>query len=142
MGLIFKANELGYALRKTGDFRKAIGAYNFALKINPNYHQATEYRAEAYLALGLYEQTRQSYMILFRNNRDLADQLMASFDTWAESRAEEFSETEQAFWSWVQERKRIAKMATELSLLPGTEGAQHHWAHRRKHSGQNRCLDA
>ena len=28
------ANELGFALRKTGDYRKALGAYNFALQIN------------------------------------------------------------------------------------------------------------
>ena len=41
------ANELGYALRKSGDYRKAIGAYNYALEINPNFHQATEYRGEA-----------------------------------------------------------------------------------------------
>ena len=121
------ANELGYALRKTGDYRKAIGAYNFALKINPNFHQATEYRAEAFLALGLLDLTRDSYMILFRNDRELADELMTKFDAWGAAREAEFSEQEQTFWSWVQERKRIAQMANELSLHSPAAPSSHHW---------------
>ena len=110
------ANELGFALRKTGDYRKAIGAYNYALDINPNFHQATEYRAEAYLALGLYEQTQQAYLRLFRESRELADQLMLRFDVWTESRPAELSSAEAAFVAWIADRKRIAKITSDLTV--------------------------
>ena len=109
------ANELGFALRKTGDYRKAIGAYNYALDINPNFHQATEYRAEAFLALGLYEQTQQAYLRLFRESRELADQLMQSFDAWVDNQPAELSPAEAAFAAWIADRKRIAKITADLS---------------------------
>jgi tetratricopeptide (TPR) repeat protein len=109
------ANELGYALRKTGDFRKAIGAYNYALDINPDFHQATEYRAEAYLALGMYDKTQRAYMTLFREEPRLADQLMSSIDTWHKANGDNLSEDAQAFAQWVEERKRLAKITSDLS---------------------------
>ena len=86
-------NEWGYALRKTGDYRKAIGAYNLALEINPNFHQATEYRGEAFLALGYLNETKQSYMILFRNDRELADQLMQTIQTWVNEKSSTATES-------------------------------------------------
>lgn len=110
------ANELGYAYRKTGEFRKAIGAYNYALEINPNYHQATEYRAEAFLALGLIKQTQQSYMILFRNDRKLASMLMEKVEAWLAEREGSFSETETELANWVAERKRLASLNRDLSF--------------------------
>ncbi len=109
------ANELGYALRKTGDYRKAIGAYNYALKINPNFHRAIEYRGEAFLALGFLDQTKQSYMVLFRNDRELADQLMATFDTWLETKGEALTESETEFAGWIEGRKRMASITNDLS---------------------------
>jgi tetratricopeptide (TPR) repeat protein len=109
------ANELGYALRKTGDFRKAIGAYNYALDINPQFHQATEYRAEAYLALGMYDKTQRAYMTLFREERALADQLMSSIDAWHQANRNSLSEDAQAFTRWVEERKRLAEVTSDLS---------------------------
>lgn len=110
------ANELGFALRKTGQYRKAIGAYNFALEINPNFHQATEYRGEAFLALGMYDQTRLSYMRLFRNDRDLADQLMEKIEAWASVQSEPLSEEASAFLSWAAQRKQLATLTSDLSL--------------------------
>ncbi len=93
------ANELGYALRQTGDYRKALGAYNFALTIKPDFYPAIEYRGEAYLALGMIEQAKGDYLTLFRNDPQLAAQLlqaMASVDGDA------------AFSDWVKERQAIA----------------------------------
>ena len=110
------ANELGYALRKTGDFRKAIGAYNYALEINPEFHQATEYRAEAFLALGYYELAQEAYMTLFRADRALADELMAAFETWQASNTEGLNESQTAFVSWVEERKKLAQATQDLSM--------------------------
>ena len=95
--------------------RKAIGAYNYALEINPNFHQATEYRGEAFLALGMYERTKQSYMQLFRNERELADQLMITFDSWVEEKNGSLEGAEVEFAAWVAERKRMAKITTDLS---------------------------
>ncbi len=110
------ANELGFALRKTGDYRKAIGAYNFALEVNPNFHQATEYRGEAFLALGMLQQTQNAYMHLFRNDRALADQLMQRIDEWVTEKGAEVSEAEANFIAWAQERKRLAKITADLSM--------------------------
>ncbi len=110
------ANELGYALRKTGDYRKAIGAYNYSLKINPNFHQATEYRAEALLALGYLEETKGAYLKLFRNDRELAGQLMAAMQAWLAAKGKDLSEDEAAFSAWVEERQRLANITTDLSL--------------------------
>jgi tetratricopeptide (TPR) repeat protein len=109
------ANELGYALRKTGDFRKAIGAYNYALDINPNFHAATEYRAEAYLALGMYEKTQRAYMKLFRDDRELASELMAAIDKWRLNIADASTDSELRFLKWVDERKRLAEITNNLS---------------------------
>jgi tetratricopeptide (TPR) repeat protein len=109
------ANELGFALRKTGDYRKAIGAYNYALEINPNFHAATEYRAEAFLALGLLDQTKNAYMQLFRNDRGLAAQLMERFDEWLTAK-DKMNAAEAEFAAWIAERKRIAKITDDLSM--------------------------
>lgn len=120
------ANELGYALRKTGDFRKAIGAYNYALEVNPNFYQATEYRAQAFLALGMLDMTKRSYLVLFRNNRPLADELMNAIDAWIGEKQGNMSESELAFTKWIEERKRIADIASRLGIdTPGAEG--HTW---------------
>ncbi len=110
------ANELGFALRKTGDYRKAIGAYNYALQINPSYHEATEYRGEAFLALGMFEQTKRSYMVLFREDRALAAQLMSRIDEWIAAQDDALDEDQTAFVAWVDERKRVAQITNDLSM--------------------------
>jgi len=110
------ANELGFALRKTGDFRKAIGAYNFALEVNPNFHLATEYRAEAFLALGMLQQTQQAYMRLFRNDRGLADQLMTKIEAWITQHEEVATPDQANFINWAKERQRLAQITADLSL--------------------------
>jgi len=110
------ANELGFALRRTGDYRKAIGAYNFALEVNPNYHQATEYRGEAFLALGMLQQAQGAYMQLFRNDRALADQLMQRIEEWAAERGDEATEAEAEFIAWAKERRRLAEITADLSM--------------------------
>lgn len=113
------ANELGYALRKTGAFENAIGSYNYALEINPDFHQAIEYRAEALLALGRFKAVRESYMVLFRNARPLADQLMVAMNQWLLDRQDvELSEAEAAFASWVASRQELAAVTQTLSHDP------------------------
>ncbi len=100
------ANELGYALRRTGDYRKALGAYNFALTIKPDFYPAIEYRGEAYLALGMLDQSKDAYLTLFRNAPELAAQLLQAMADHA---------TDSAFSAWVAERQAIA------SATPGAD---------------------
>lgn len=101
------ANELGFSLRKTGDYRKALGAYNFALVIKSDFYPAIEYRGEAYLALGMLGQAKDAYMTLFRNDLALAARLLGAMS------AAVVEETEEAapgsdFASWVAQRQAIA----------------------------------
>src|SRR5688500_3477365 len=42
-------NYIGYTSRKLGEFDKALAAYDEALRLNPSYAEAIEYRGEAYL---------------------------------------------------------------------------------------------
>jgi len=107
------ANELGYALRKSGDFRKALGAYNFALQIRPDFYPAVEYRGEAYLSLGMLEEARQAYVVLFRNDLGLAARLLDAMATAETGNAD--------FEAWVLERQRLA------AVTPGAAGAVSDW---------------
>ncbi len=111
------ANELGYALRKTGEYRKALGAYNFALVIKADFYPAIEYRGEAYLALGMFDLAQQAYMTLFRNDLALAAQLLeAMSETVAQA------EEDEAFAAWVSERAALA------AVTPGgSAGTDRDW---------------
>ncbi len=93
------ANELGYALRRTGNYQKALGAYNFALTIKPDFYPAIEYRGEAYLALGRLQAAKDAYMTLFRNEPTLAAQLLTAMAA---------AETDAEFAAWVAERQQLA----------------------------------
>ena len=110
------ANELGYALRKSGDLQKAIGAYNYALELKPDFLPAIEYRAEAYLTLGFLDETKSSYMRLFREDEALAAQLMTAITEWLEAQSES-TEAVADFERWASERQRL------VSFTPGNEAA-------------------
>jgi len=111
------ANELGYALRKTGEYRKALGAYNFALVIKPDFYPAIEYRGEAYLALGMFDLAQEAYMTLFRNDLALAAQLLEAMSEFSHE-----AEADETFSSWVAERQALA------SVTPGGDAdANRNW---------------
>lgn len=109
-------NELGYAYRKTGDYDNAIRAYNTALKVKPDYSRAIEYRGEAYLALGLFEKTKDSYMLLFRSDQDLAALLMEAMQSWLADAGDSSTVEADAFASWVEERSALAGGMQTLSM--------------------------
>ena len=109
------ANEFGYCLRKIGDYSKALSAYNHALKLKPDFYPAIEYRAEAYLALGAFDKAQDAYMLLFRENPELAQQLMTAMESWSESKAD-LDDPEQAFSEWVRERAELAATTADLSM--------------------------
>jgi tetratricopeptide (TPR) repeat protein len=112
------ANELGYALRKTGDYKNAIGAYNHALNIHPGFLQAVEYRGEALMALGYFDKTREAYLQLFREDRNLAAELMTAMQTWAASKTDAGAR-ERNFIEWIAERKKLGV----LGETAGTSGS-------------------
>ena len=108
-------SELGYALEKKGEPRKAIGAYNFSLRINPRYYLALRYRGEALIQLGLIKDAKESYMVLFKNDQELAAQLMTSFDEWLTQTETTGSLEKEEFIEWLSRRKSLAKIAFGLT---------------------------
>jgi tetratricopeptide (TPR) repeat protein len=97
------ANELGYALRRAGDAQKAIGAYNLALSIKPDFLEAIEYRGEAYLALGRFDAAKAAYLTLFRSDADLAARLLAAMLA--------ITDAPDDFKAWAAERRELATLS-------------------------------
>ena len=111
-------SSLGYALRKAGRFEESLAAYNQALELQPDYAEAIEYRAEAYLGLNRLDEVKEAYMQLFRDDRERADELMAAMENWVVQRREDSagldSASVEAFAGWVEERKKVAGSTARL----------------------------
>jgi len=107
------ANEMGYALRKTGNYKQAIGAYNLALETNPDFYEAIEYRGEALVQLGAFDQAKDAYMRLFREKRELADQLMAAIDKWAAKQTNPDALTKD-FLKWREDRRGVGILGDQV----------------------------
>ena len=52
-------NELGFALRQTGQYREALQAYERALQLRPNFPEALEYLGETYVKMGRLDEARK-----------------------------------------------------------------------------------
>ncbi len=105
-------SSLGYALRRTGNFEESLQAYDQALAINPNYVEAIEYRAEAYLGLDRLEDAKSAYLLLVRQDKEQAGKLLAAMKDWIEQRREDErvdAATLDEFAQWVAERDGIAQ---------------------------------
>ena len=74
--------SLGYALRKLGDYEGALAAYDRALELDPDYAEALEYRAEAYLGLGRIQLAKAAWERLTALDRGRADELLAAMRSW------------------------------------------------------------
>ena len=105
-------SDLGYCLRKQGDYEASVAAYDRALQIEPRYAEAIEYRAEAYLALNRLDEAKQAYMELFKGQSDQAAALLEAMQRWAAENPQE-----EAFSSWVTERAEIAGQTKSVSEL-------------------------
>jgi len=113
-------NGIGFCQRMLGDYDAALTAYDRALKIEPGFPQAVEYRAEAYLNLGKLEEAKAAYMDLFGRERPLADLLLRKMQAWiaaakqnqqtpgAQERLDEFAK-------WVDERAALAQQTASLA---------------------------
>lgn len=103
-------NELGYALRRVGEFAAAVQAYDAAIAMKPDFGEAIEYRAEAYLALGRFDDVKAAYLRLVELDDDLAAMLLAAMQAWSGTHAGDTSEAVQAFRAWVAERAALAQI--------------------------------
>lgn len=111
---------VGYTSRKLGAYDDALAAYNEALRLNPSYAEAIEYRGEAYLALNRIEDAKGAYMTLFKDSRELADQLMAAMQQWVSARRADAAGVSSAdldaFVQWVEERTNVARQTASLAI--------------------------
>jgi tetratricopeptide (TPR) repeat protein len=114
-------SDLGFALRKTGDYASALQTYDHAIALSPTYSPAIEYRAEAYLGLDRVEDAKKAYMTLFTSDRGRADELLAAMKGWVDKRqAEPGTLTPDAvkeFAGWVTQRDELAKQTPTVSEL-------------------------
>jgi tetratricopeptide (TPR) repeat protein len=110
-------NYVGYTSRKLGDYDKALASYGEALRLNPSYPEAIEYRGVAYLGLNRVDDAKNAYMELFQSSRPLADQLMAEMQKWvAQRRASGNAAPEvDALAQWIDERSNIARQTASLA---------------------------
>ena len=98
---------LGVADLRLGNFEDSASAYTKVLELRPNYPEATEGRAEAYLGLNMVDEAKSAYLALAGSSPKLADELMAVMHRWLNDHprgAQDLSAAEvQAFAKWVNE---------------------------------------
>jgi tetratricopeptide (TPR) repeat protein len=118
---LFQAfGELGYAYRKNGNYAAALEAYDHALAMKPNFGQAIEYRAEAYLGLGRTADARAAYMTLFNGgDKSDADQLGMAMRNWLDAHrtasGDGSQESIDEFAKWLAERTEISSQTGSSS---------------------------
>ncbi len=114
-------SDLGFALRKTGDYTGALEAYDRAISLAPAYAPAIEYRAEAYLGLDRVEDAKNAYMALFPSDRGQADELLKAMKGWVEKRRADpgtlTPAAVQEFSGWVAQREELAGQTPSVSEL-------------------------
>lgn len=119
---LFQAyNGMGFSLRKTGDFAKALVMYDQAIGMASGFYaEAVEYRAEAYLGLNRMDDARQAYLDLFGADRKQADVLMATMKSWVAARHADSAGVDPAalaaFEQWLGERDGLAKQTRLMAV--------------------------
>jgi tetratricopeptide (TPR) repeat protein len=101
-------NLLGYTSRRLGEYEESLSAYDAALKLEPDYPEAIEYRAELYLLTGRLTQAREAYATLQKSNPSYAGVLLQSMRAWVASppaSAVAEAADKQAFAKWVASQK-------------------------------------
>jgi len=116
-------NGMGFSLRKTGEYAKALEMYEKALQLKPGFADAIEYRGEAYLGLNRIDDAKQAYLQVLASDRKQADTLMAAMKTWiADHKAAPGAvdaATISGLETWINERAEIAKDTVAMGLSHG-----------------------
>lgn len=111
-------NYVGYCRRKLGEHEAALIAYDRAIALRPDFPEALEYRAQAYLGVGRIEDARNDYLAVFAQDRALSAQLLETMRTWVAARRaapEGLSAADlDAFAAWIDERAQIAAQTASL----------------------------
>jgi len=96
-------NLIGYTSRRLGDYTESLKAYEMALKLAPDYPEATEYLAELYLLTGRLDDVKTSFAKLLKSSPSYANTLLTSMRAWVKSAKPEGVSAAQrdAFASWV-----------------------------------------
>jgi len=82
-------NNLAFSLRVTGRYGEAMAHYNRAIELRPDFMQAHEYRARAFLALDSVAQAQGEYQWLIdHKHQGEADTLKVAIDAWVLAKAE------------------------------------------------------
>lgn len=106
-------SSLGYAYRKVGQYAPALKAYDQALVLAPDYVEAIEYRAEAYLGLGRINEAQAAYETLFLRDAKRAAQLLIACGQWVAAPPEgTAAEVVAEFAVWVAAKEATAKEMT------------------------------
>lgn len=122
-------SSLGYALRRLSDYEESLDAYDRALEIAPTYAEAVEYRAEAYLALGRLDETKEAYAWLSNHDAERADELLEAMRGWLENEGWKSiddapgAETVDSFRQWVEEQSEMAETTAFLRPSDGSDDA-------------------
>jgi tetratricopeptide (TPR) repeat protein len=93
----------GHALRKTGDYERSLEAYRSALALEPNYHEAIEYQAEAHMHLGQYEKVKTAYAKLKQEKPELAGKLLTAVNKWLPGQDVNANADLKAFAQWAKD---------------------------------------
>jgi tetratricopeptide (TPR) repeat protein len=112
-------NYVGYTSRKLGEYDSALAAYDKALSLKPDYAEAIEYRGEAYVWMNRLDDAKKAYMDLFRDQRQMANDLMVVMEQWVKERRANASGVAPAdidnFAKWLSERSTIAQQTASLA---------------------------
>ena len=92
-------NLMGFALRKLGDYDRALEAYDRALELNPHHRGALEYLGEAYLELDRPELAKDMLDRLAAECQRIAVGAIA--DGGWQSRCEEWQDLNDAYQAYV-----------------------------------------
>lgn len=102
-------NMLGYTSRQLGDYTESLKAYETALKLAPDYPEATEYLAELYLLTGRLDEAKAAFAKLQKLSPSYAGVLLQSMRDWLKGLGKQtasVSATQRdAFASWVSTQK-------------------------------------
>lgn len=99
-------NMVGYTSRRLGDYEESLSAYDAALKLQPDYPEAIEYRAELFLLTGRLDQAKAAYATLLKSSPSYAGTLLQSMQAWTRAPAGGVSAADRdAFVGWVGTQK-------------------------------------
>jgi tetratricopeptide (TPR) repeat protein len=99
-------NLIGYTSRRLGEYDESLSAYETALKLNPEYPEAIEYRAELFLLTGRLDDVKRAHAQLAKSSPSYANVLLESARAWVQAQQKQLTVVSaadrDAFAAWVE----------------------------------------